>query len=297
MHEVLNTKDFPLTVMDRPIESETTKIVENSYRATILAYLHEWSLYAERNGVDLIKVINAIKMRPTHSNMIFPGPGIGGYCLPKDGGLGYWAYKHILGFEDGDKLFKITPTAIDINDTRSLHVAELTRDALRNMGRYIAGAEVLICGASYRQDVGDTRYSGSEMVVRKLTEMGADMFVHDPYVDHWYELEDQDEYPSPGSSWKRFFRNQEGLKSTVVQKDLKKALKGVEALILAVPHKQYLNLNPEEIVKWAGGPIAVIDAFGILTDDNIRRYFELGCEVKALGRGHLARLKREVNKK
>jgi UDP-N-acetyl-D-glucosamine dehydrogenase len=72
---VLNTKDYPLTVMDRPIESETTKIVENSYRATILAYLNEWSLFAERNGVDLIKVINAIKMRPTHSNMIFPGTG------------------------------------------------------------------------------------------------------------------------------------------------------------------------------------------------------------------------------
>ncbi|MBC8426657.1 GDP-mannose dehydrogenase, partial [bacterium] len=90
LREVLNTEDFPLTVMDRPIESETTKIVENSYRATILAFQHEWSLFAERNGVDLIKVIKAIKMRPTHSNMIFPGPGIGGYCLPKDGGLGYW---------------------------------------------------------------------------------------------------------------------------------------------------------------------------------------------------------------
>ena len=211
LHEVLNTDEYPLTVMDRPIESETTKIVENSYRATILAYLHEWSIFAERNGVDLIKVINAIKMRPTHSNIIFPGPGIGGYCLPKDGGLGYWAYKHILGFEDGDSLFKITPTAIDINDTRGLHVAQLTRDALRNMDRYIAGADVLICGASYRQDVGDTRYSGSEMVVRKLTEMGAEMRVHDPYVDHWYELEIQETYPSLGTSWSRFFRNQEHL--------------------------------------------------------------------------------------
>jgi nucleotide sugar dehydrogenase len=294
LHEVLNTKDFPLTVMDRPIESETTKIVENSYRATILAFLNEWSLFAERNGVDLIKVINAIKMRPTHSNIIFPGPGIGGYCLPKDGGLGYWAYKHILGFEDGDKVFQLTPVAININDTRALHVAEITRDALRNMGRYIAGAEVLLCGASYRQDVGDTRYSGSEMVVRKLTEMNAEIRVHDPYVDHWYELEDQDEYPAPGHSWKRFFRNQENLKNTVVQKDLKSALKGVEALILAVPHAPYLKLKPEDIVKWAGGPIAIIDAFGILSDDQIRSYFKLGCEVKALGRGHIARIKREV---
>ena len=293
LREVLNTEKFPLTVMDRPIESETTKIVENSYRATILAYLHEWSIFAERNGVDLIKVIKAIKMRPTHSNMIFPGPGIGGYCLPKDGGLGYWAYRHILGFEDGDNLFKITPTAIDINDTRALHVAELVRDALRNMGRYIAGADVVLCGASYRQDVGDTRYSGSEMVVRKLAEMGAEIRVHDPYVDHWYEFESQETYPAIGQSWSRFFRNQDGLKNLKVEKDLPAMLKGAEALVLAVPHHDYLNLKPADIVKWAGKPLAVIDCFGILDDDTIREYFRMGCEVKALGRGHVQRLKKE----
>jgi len=294
LHEVLNTNDYPLTVMDRPIESETTKIVENSYRATILAYMNEWSHFAERNGVDLIKVIDAIKMRPTHSNIIFPGPGIGGYCLPKDGGLGYWAYRHILGFEDGDNIFKITPTAIDINDTRAIHVAQLVRDALRNMSRYIAGSDVLLCGASYRQDVGDTRYSGSELVVRRLTEMGAEMRIHDPYVDHWYELENQDVYPAPGHSLSRFFRNQDQLHEIRVQKDLPQVLKGVEAMILAVPHEQYLQLNPDEIVKWAGQPIAVIDCFGILTDNDIRKYFELGCEVKALGRGHIQRIKKEV---
>jgi nucleotide sugar dehydrogenase len=294
LREVLNTEKFPLTVMDRPIESETTKIVENSYRATILAFLNEWSLFAERNGVDLIKVIQAIKMRPTHSNIIFPGPGIGGYCLPKDAGLGYWAYKHILGFEDGDRVFRISPTAVDINDTRALHVAELTRDALRNMGRYIAGADVLICGASYRQDVGDTRYSGSEIVVRKLTEMGAEMRVHDPYLDHWYELENQEDYPAPGLSWSRFFHNQEGLKNIRVSQDLAAALDHAEALILAVPHEPYLHLDPEQVVQWAGAPLAVVDCFGILTDDEIRRYFELGCEVKALGRGHIQRIKEQV---
>jgi len=297
LHEVLNTDEFPLTVMDRPIESETTKIVENSYRATILAFLNEWSLFSERNGVDLIKVVDAIRMRPTHSNMIFPGPGIGGYCLPKDAGLGYWAYKHILGFEDGDTVFKISPTAVDINDTRSLHVAELTRDALRNMGRYIAGADVVICGASYRQDVGDTRYSGSEIVVRKLTEMGAEMRVHDPYVEHWYELEAQDVYPAPGHSWSRFFRNQDGLKEIRIEPDLATAIQGAEAIILAVPHEHYLKLDPAQVVKWAGGPLAVIDCFGILSDDDIRKYFELGCEVKALGRGHIQRIKESVRSK
>jgi UDP-N-acetyl-D-glucosamine dehydrogenase len=294
LREVLNTQDFPLTVMDRPIESETTKIVENSYRATILAFLDEWSLFAERNGVDLIKVIQAIRMRPTHNNIIFPGPGIGGYCLPKDGGLGYWAYKHILGFEDQNQVFKITPMAIDVNDTRALHVAELTRDALRNMGRYIAGADVLLCGASYRQDVGDTRYSGSEIIVRKLTEMGAEMRVHDPYVRHWYEFESQDTYPAPGASWSRFFRNQEQLIHLRIKANLPKALHGVEALVLAVPHRHYLKLQPDRVVKWAGGPLAVVDCFGILTDKQIRRYFELGCEVKALGRGHIQRIKEET---
>lgn len=292
LSEVLNTEKFPLTVLDRPIESETAKIVENSFRATILAFLDEWSLFAEQNGVDLVKVINAIKVRPTHSNMIFPGPGIGGYCLPKDGGLGLWGYRHIHGFEDD--IFKITPLAVDINDTRSLHVAQLTRDALRNMGRPIASAEILVLGASYREDVGDTRYSGSELIVRRLTEMGAELRVHDPYVLHWWEFEKQDEYPASSHSLKRFFRGQEKLKDLRVEQSLDKALHGTDAVILAVRHKHYMNLDPDEVVKIAGGPIAIIDCFGILEDEKIRRYFQLGCEVKGLGRGHVKRIKDQV---
>ena len=206
LSRVINVDQYPLTVLDSPIESETCKIVENSYRATLLAFLDEWSRFAERNHVDLIKVIQAIKVRPTHSNIIFPGPGIGGYCLPKDGGLGVWAYNRLMGFDDD--IFKITPMAIDINDTRALHVAELVRDALRNMGKIVAASKIALLGASYREDVGDTRYSGSELIVRKLTEMGGEIVVHDPYVKHWWELEKQDTYPAPGHSWARFFRNQ-----------------------------------------------------------------------------------------
>jgi UDP-N-acetyl-D-glucosamine dehydrogenase len=292
LEEVINTKKYPLTVLSRPIESETTKIVENSFRATILAFLDEWSLFAERNGVDLIKVLEAIKVRPTHSNIIFPGPGIGGYCLPKDGGLGVWAYRHIHGFEDN--IFKITPLAIDINDTRSLHVAQLTRDALRNMSRPLAAAEILILGASYREDVGDTRYSGSELILRRLTEMGAELRVHDPYVKHWWEIEKQDEYPSSARSLKRFFRSQDKLAELRVEQDLDQALSETDAVIFAVRHHHYLNLDPDRVVKTAGGPLAIIDCFGILDDAKIKRYFELGCEVKGLGRGHVKRIKDQV---
>jgi len=295
LHEILNTKDYPLTVLEKPIESETAKIVENSYRATILAFMDEWSKYSERNGVDLIKVIKAIKMRPTHSNIMFPGPGIGGYCLPKDGALGNWAYKHILGFEDD--IFKMTSIAIDINDTRSLHAATLIRDALRNMNVAIAAADILILGASYREDVGDTRYSGSELIIRRLAEMGAEIRVHDPYVDHWWEFESQDTYPDPEHSKSQFFHNQDKLKDIRVSQNLEESLKGAYAVVFAVRHKVYLDLKPDDVVNMIGQPAAIIDCFGILDDEKIKRYFELGCEVKGLGRGHIQRIKDAVRKK
>jgi len=293
LSDVLNVDEFPLTVLDRPIESETCKIVENSYRASILAFLDEWSVFSERNGVDLLKVIDAIKVRPTHSNIIFPGPGIGGYCLPKDGGLGVWAYQTLMGFEDD--IFKITPLSIDINDSRGLRATQLVRDALRNMGKIVAACQIAVLGASYRQDVGDTRYSGSEVIVRKLTEMGAEVVAHDPYVRHWWEMEKQDTYPAPGHSMARFFRNQDKLSEMSMTKTLAETLKGADAMVIAVRHHDYLALDPDEIVGMAGKPLAIIDCFGVFDDETIRRYFELGCEVKGLGRGHVKRIKDEVN--
>jgi nucleotide sugar dehydrogenase len=292
LSSVLNVAKFPMTVLDRPIESETCKIVENSYRAAILAFMNEWSLFAERNGVDLLKVLQAIKVRPTHSNILFPGPGIGGYCLPKDGGLGFWAYHTLMGFEDD--IFKLTPSAIDINDTRALRVPQLVRDALFEMGKIVAASKVAVLGASYREDVGDTRYSGSEVIVRKLTEMGADLAVHDPYVSHWWEFEKQDAYPAPGHSLARFFRNQQKLTELRMEAQLPGALKNADAVVLAVRHDAYLKLDPDEVVRMIGRPAALTDCFGLLDDRKIRRYLELGCEVNGLGRGHIKRIKDEV---
>jgi UDP-N-acetyl-D-glucosamine dehydrogenase len=291
LNEVINTKEFPLVVMDKPIESETAKIVENSYRATILAFLNEWSLFAEKHEIDLTKVIKAIKVRPTHSNIMFPGPGIGGYCLPKDGALGIWASHNI--FHEKDNIFKITTAAININDTRAIHVVELIEDAFKELNREIKGSSIAILGASYREDVGDTRYSGSETIVRKLTEIGANLRVHDPYVESWPELESNN-----GNS--AFFNNQEDLVNLKVNKDLGAVLTGASTVVLAVRHQPYYNLFPDEIVSKMrnqsqepnGFHPVVIDCFGILTDSQINQYLELGCIVKGLGRGHI---KRQLN--
>jgi hypothetical protein len=127
--------------------------------------------------------------------------------------------------------------------------------------------------------------------------MGADVVVHDPYVKHWWELEKQESYPAPGKSWGRFFRNQERLNQLEVQKDLPKALRGVDAVVFAVRHQHYLKLDPNEVVAMAGRPAAIIDCFGVLDDSKIRKYFSLGCEVKGLGRGHVKRIKDEVGGK
>ena len=82
-----------------------------------------------------------------------------------------------------------------------------------------------------------------------------------------------------------------------MEPDLAGALKGSDGVILAVRHDEYLDLDPDEVVKMTGGPAAILDCFGILDDVKIERYFELGCEVKGQGRGHINRIKDRVRKK
>jgi hypothetical protein len=111
---------------------------------------------------------------------------------------------------------------------------------------------------------------------------------------NWPKWELKSEFMSKDHFWKRFFRNQEELAQLRVQKDIRSALHGADALVLAVPHAPYLQLEPKDVVAWVGQPLAIVDCFGILTDAKIREYLKLGCEVKALGRGHIKRLKEEL---
>ena len=286
LHAVLNTAEFPLTVLGSPVESETAKVMENSFRATCIAFSAEWGDFAEEHGVDLLKVIEAIKMRPTHNNMLFSGPGVGGYCLPKDGGFGLWSHRYLLG--SNRDIFALTPHAIDINDTRGFHVVDLVVEALQEQGKVIDGSKVLVLGCSYREDVGDTRYSASELIVRKLHEIGAFVSVHDPYVQVWPEMRDQDH--NYDHSLARHFRRQQELSMLEVQQDLEGALAGQNAVVFGVRHGVYMALDPDAVVEMVGGPCVIIDAFGILPDAKIIRYLELGCTLRAVARGHIKRL-------
>ncbi len=145
LSEVLNTDKFPLTVLDRPMESETCKIVENSYRATILAFLDEWSVFAEKNGVDLTKVVDAIKVRPTHFEHDLSRTRYR-RLLPAQGrGLGCLGLSNLMGFEDD--IFKNhdrPPSTSTTPGPCAPH--EITRDALRNMGKIVATSTVAVVG-------------------------------------------------------------------------------------------------------------------------------------------------------
>ena len=84
LSDVIDTDTYPLTELDSLIASETAKVMENSYRATNIAFVEEWGRFAEAVGIDLFQVIDAIRVRPTHRNIRQPGFGVGGYCLTKD---------------------------------------------------------------------------------------------------------------------------------------------------------------------------------------------------------------------
>ena len=97
LRTIIRTDEYPLTKLENTNATEIAKVLENSYRAKNIAFMVEWSRFAEEAGVNLYEVIDAIKMRPTHSNMMYPGIGVGGYCLTKDPLLASWSKMEIFG--------------------------------------------------------------------------------------------------------------------------------------------------------------------------------------------------------
>ena len=113
LDKIVNTAAYPLTRLQCTTASETAKVLENSYRAVNIAFMEEWGRFAEAAGIDIFEVVEAIRLRPSHSNLRQPGFGVGGYCLPKDPLLAAVAARDLFGFEHLD--FPFCRMAVDTN--------------------------------------------------------------------------------------------------------------------------------------------------------------------------------------
>lgn len=248
---VVNVGEFPLTRLSNTTSSETAKVLENTFRATTIALMDEWGRFAEVAGVDLFEVVEAIRMRPTHANMRTPGFGVGGYCLTKDPLFARLASEELLGHPVE---FPFSTAAVRTNDDAPRRVLERVSDAVGDL----VGRRIALLGVSYRQDVGDTRYSPSETFVHAAEAAGATVVVHDPLVARWEELD------------------------RPVLQELPD-LEGIDAVVLAVPHEVYRVVDP---AAWfASHRPAVIDASDVWTDAQRRLARALGCNVVSIGRG------------
>jgi UDP-N-acetyl-D-glucosamine dehydrogenase len=253
LSSIINVREFPLRRLKHTTESETAKLLENTYRAVNIALIDEWARFAEAAGVDLFDVVDAIRVRPTHNNIRQPGFGVGGYCLTKDPLFALAGARELL---DIDSLaFPLTCGAVEINRNMPLASLALLRDAL---GGRLDGRTILLMGASYLPGVDDTRYSASETFVTSARGEGARVLVHDPLVRHWRELDIDIPAALPDAG-------------------------SVDAVVFAVAHREYRALTPD---GWlAGATPMVLDANNVLSTDQRGAFAAAGCNVRSIGRG------------
>ena len=253
LSQVINITDYPLTRLSSTTASETGKLLENSYRAVNIAFIAEWGCFAEDVGIDLYEVIEAIRMRPTHSNIRQPGFGVGGYCLTKDPLFAKIAANDILNI-DGHK-FPFSTQAVKINTEMPLITLNKLKQYFNND---LNGKKILLMGVTYRQDVGDTRFSPSEIFYNAAKAQGAEITAYDPMVDYWDEI------------------------NTTVLKKLPE-IEEFDIIIFAVPHKEFTFINLKEWISKKN--TLLFDAHNVLTKKQVSEIKENKLNYMSIGRG------------
>jgi nucleotide sugar dehydrogenase len=257
---IIAVDEYPLQRLGDTTASELAKVLENSYRAANIAFIHEWTRAAEAIGVNLFEVIRGVAVRKgTHDNIMRPGFGVGGYCLTKDGYLAQWGVSRLFG---ADVSLDVTIGAMGINYAMPRHSFELLAEALPLEGR-----TVLLAGISYLSDVADTRNSPSADFCDLLQEVGATIVAHDPYVQHWPERPEVRHLP------------------------LDEGLARADAVVLAVRHQAYLTLDPRRLTGRPG--LVVLDTQDIVSDAKADELRAAGLRVIGVGKGHWRRLDQE----
>jgi UDP-N-acetyl-D-glucosamine dehydrogenase len=156
--------------------AEMVKLLENTYRIVNIGLVNEVALMCRRLGIDVWEIIDAAATKPFGFQKFYPGPGVGGHCIPIDPHYLSWKLKALNYYA------RFIELAGDINARMPEYVVELVSEALNRRSKAIKGSSVLVLGVAYKKDVSDLRESPALDVIRLLGERGADVSYHDPYV-------------------------------------------------------------------------------------------------------------------
>jgi len=169
-------------VIDRvvPVSStrtaELVKLLENIYRSVNIALVNELKLLGQRMNIDIWEVIEAASTKPFGFTPFFPGPGLGGHCIPIDPFYLSWKAKEY------DFSTRFIQLAGEINTSMPHYVIERIGEALNKVSRSIRGSKILIAGVAYKKDIDDMRESPSLEIMKLLKERGAELYYNDPYI-------------------------------------------------------------------------------------------------------------------
>jgi UDP-N-acetyl-D-glucosamine dehydrogenase len=161
-------------------EAETAKLLENTYRHINIALVNEMARFCHQLGIDLWDVIRAASSKPFGFQAFYPGPGVGGHCIPIDPNYLSHNVRTKLGYP-----FRFVELAEEINATMPAYVAHRAQNILNEGGLAINGSRVLMLGVTYKPNVADQRESPAVPLARALAGLGAKMTYHDPYVTEW----------------------------------------------------------------------------------------------------------------
>jgi UDP-N-acetyl-D-glucosamine dehydrogenase len=162
-------------------EAETAKLLENTYRHINIALVNEMARFCHELGIDLWDVIKAAASKPFGFQAFYPGPGVGGHCIPIDPNYLSHNVRARLGYP-----FRFVELAQEINATMPAYVARRAQNLLNDAGKATKGASVLLLGVTYKANIADQRESPAVPLARHLQALGANVAYHDPYVETWH---------------------------------------------------------------------------------------------------------------
>jgi UDP-N-acetyl-D-glucosamine dehydrogenase len=161
-------------------EAETAKLLENTYRHINIALVNEMAQFCHELDIDLWDVIRCASTKPFGFQAFYPGPGVGGHCIPIDPNYLSHQIKVKLGYP-----FRFVELAQEVNNSMPTYVARRIQDALNNDGKAVRGSRVLLLGVTYKPNIADQRESPTKPLAGQLMALGADVAYHDPFVASW----------------------------------------------------------------------------------------------------------------